>query len=53
MDRRKNERLAYHVRTAMAHLDRRSEILHDRRVNTLRRILYHYCNVRVILSNLE
>lgn len=32
-DRRVNDKLAYHVRTAFAHLDKRSEIMADRRIH--------------------
>ena len=32
-DRRVNDKLAYHVRTAFGHLDKRSEFLADRRVH--------------------
>ena len=33
MERRRNEKLAYHVRTACRRQDRRSEILADRRTH--------------------
>jgi len=32
-DRRVNDKLAYHVRTAFEHLDKRSEFMADRRVH--------------------